>query len=123
MAVDANGVFIAGASGDGNLTSWNPSANSALGVFALTGSGTVLTAGGDFTRSGRPRPAGLRQVHRVARLAAPGSDPAPGSALEGGSDLLGQAVDARVGRRPVQEAVLELRHPGDLGVDDPVSRA
>jgi hypothetical protein len=36
----------------GALTSWNPSANSALGVFALTGSGTVLTAGGDFTRIG-----------------------------------------------------------------------
>jgi len=36
----------------GALTSWNPSANSALGVFALTGSGTMLAAGGDFTRIG-----------------------------------------------------------------------
>jgi hypothetical protein len=36
----------------GTLQSWNPSANSALGVFALTGSGTVLAAGGDFTRIG-----------------------------------------------------------------------
>ena len=36
----------------GALTSWDPHANSTLGVFALTGSGTVLTAGGDFTRIG-----------------------------------------------------------------------
>jgi len=36
----------------GTLQSWDPSANSALGVFALTGSGTVLAAGGDFTRIG-----------------------------------------------------------------------
>jgi outer membrane protein assembly factor BamB len=36
----------------GALTSWDPHANSALGVFALTGSGTTLTAGGDFTRIG-----------------------------------------------------------------------
>jgi len=36
----------------GTLQSWNPSANSALGAFALTGSGTVLAAGGDFTRIG-----------------------------------------------------------------------
>ncbi len=36
----------------GSLLSWNPSANSTLGVFALTGSGTVLAAGGDFTRIG-----------------------------------------------------------------------
>jgi PQQ enzyme repeat len=36
----------------GALTSWNPSANSTLGVFALTGSGTTLAAGGDFTRIG-----------------------------------------------------------------------
>jgi hypothetical protein len=36
----------------GALLSWNPSANSTLGVFALTGSGTVLAAGGDFTRIG-----------------------------------------------------------------------
>jgi hypothetical protein len=36
----------------GALSSWDPHANSTLGVFALTGSGTVLTAGGDFTRIG-----------------------------------------------------------------------
>ncbi len=36
----------------GALTSWDPSANSALGVFALTGSGTTLGVGGDFTRIG-----------------------------------------------------------------------
>jgi hypothetical protein len=36
----------------GTLQSWDPSANSALGIFALTGSGTVLAAGGDFTRIG-----------------------------------------------------------------------
>jgi hypothetical protein len=33
-------------------TSWDPSANSSLGVFALTGSGTTLGVGGDFTRTG-----------------------------------------------------------------------
>jgi hypothetical protein len=43
LAVDA---------GTGALTSWNPHANSTLGVFALTGSGTTLTAGGDFTKIG-----------------------------------------------------------------------
>ena len=36
----------------GTLQSWDPSANSALGVFALTGSGTTLGVGGDFTRIG-----------------------------------------------------------------------
>ncbi len=36
----------------GALTSWDPHANSALGVFALTGSGTTLGVGGDFTRIG-----------------------------------------------------------------------
>ena len=36
----------------GALTSWDPHANSVLGVFALTGSGTVLGAGGDFTKIG-----------------------------------------------------------------------
>ena len=36
----------------GALTSWDPSANSSLGVFALTGSGTTLGVGGDFTRIG-----------------------------------------------------------------------
>jgi hypothetical protein len=36
----------------GALQSWDPSANSALGVFALTGSGTTLGVGGDFTRIG-----------------------------------------------------------------------
>jgi len=36
----------------GALTSWNPHANSTLGVFALAGSGTVLGAGGDFTKVG-----------------------------------------------------------------------
>ena len=36
----------------GALTSWDPHANSTLGVFALAGSGTVLGAGGDFTKVG-----------------------------------------------------------------------
>jgi len=36
----------------GALTSWDPHANSTLGVFALTGSGTTLGVGGDFTRIG-----------------------------------------------------------------------
>ena len=36
----------------GALTSWNPHANSALGIFALAGSGTSLAAGGDFTKIG-----------------------------------------------------------------------
>jgi hypothetical protein len=34
----------------GALTSWNPHANSTLGVFALAGSGTRLGVGGDFTK-------------------------------------------------------------------------
>jgi hypothetical protein len=34
----------------GALTSWNPHANSTLGVFALAGSGTRLAVGGDFTK-------------------------------------------------------------------------
>lgn len=38
----------------GALASWDPSANSALGVFALTGSATTLGVGGDFTRIGAP---------------------------------------------------------------------
>jgi PQQ-like domain len=36
----------------GALTSWNPHANSTLGIFALAGSGTSLAAGGDFTKIG-----------------------------------------------------------------------
>jgi hypothetical protein len=36
----------------GGLTSWNPHANSTLGVFALAGSGTTLGVGGDFTKIG-----------------------------------------------------------------------
>jgi hypothetical protein len=36
--------------GTGALTSWNPHANSALGIFALAGSGTRLGVGGDFTK-------------------------------------------------------------------------
>jgi hypothetical protein len=36
----------------GALTPWNPHANSALGIFALAGSGTSLAAGGDFTKIG-----------------------------------------------------------------------
>lgn len=36
----------------GTLLPWNPSANSILGVFALSGSGTTLGVGGDFTRIG-----------------------------------------------------------------------
>jgi hypothetical protein len=36
----------------GSLTSWNPHANSTLGVFALAGSGTKLGVGGDFTKIG-----------------------------------------------------------------------
>jgi hypothetical protein len=38
--------------GSGALTSWNPHANSTLGIFALAGSGTRLAAGGDFTKIG-----------------------------------------------------------------------
>jgi len=36
----------------GALTSWNPHANSTLGVFSLAGNGTTLGAGGDFTKIG-----------------------------------------------------------------------
>jgi hypothetical protein len=36
----------------GALLPWNPSANSILGVFALSGSGTTLGVGGEFTRIG-----------------------------------------------------------------------
>ena len=36
----------------GALTSWNPHANSNLGVFALAGSGARLGVGGDFTKVG-----------------------------------------------------------------------
>ncbi len=46
--------------GTGNLTSWDPSANSVLGVFALTGvvsNGNVL-AGGDFTSIGQRKQQG-----------------------------------------------------------------
>jgi hypothetical protein len=60
MAVDANGVFIAGASGDGNLTSWNPSASSALGVFADR-LGHRAHRRGDFTRSGGPTQQGFAE--------------------------------------------------------------
>jgi hypothetical protein len=38
--------------GTAALTPWNPHANSTLGVFALAGSGTQLSAGGDFTTIG-----------------------------------------------------------------------
>lgn len=38
--------------GTGALTTWNPHANSTLGVFALAGNGTTLGAGGDFTTIG-----------------------------------------------------------------------
>ncbi len=38
--------------GTGSLLSWDPTANSVLGVFALNGSGTTLTIGGDFTKIG-----------------------------------------------------------------------
>ena len=38
--------------GTGALTSWNPHANSALGIFALAGTGTTIAAGGDFTKIG-----------------------------------------------------------------------
>ena len=44
--------LLAVAEGTGALTSWNPHANSALGVFALAGSGTTIAAGGDFTKIG-----------------------------------------------------------------------
>jgi hypothetical protein len=49
--------------GTGNLTGWDPSANSALGVFALRGvgpSGDVL-AGGDFTSIGQRKQQGYAQ--------------------------------------------------------------
>ncbi len=36
----------------GTLLAWNPGADSSLGVFALTPSGSRLAAGGDFTRIG-----------------------------------------------------------------------
>ena len=36
----------------GTLTSWNPHANSTLGVFSLAGSGKTLGVGGDFTKIG-----------------------------------------------------------------------
>jgi len=36
--------------GTGALNSWNPHANSALGIFALAGSGGRLGVGGDFTK-------------------------------------------------------------------------
>jgi len=54
LAVDEN---------TGNLTSWNPSANSVLGVFALYGvvsNGDVLV-GGDFTSTGQRKQQGYAQ--------------------------------------------------------------
>jgi hypothetical protein len=48
---------------NGSLTSWNPSANSVLGIFALTGvstNGDVL-AGGDFTSTGQRKQQGYAQ--------------------------------------------------------------
>ena len=44
--------LLAVAEGSGALTSWNPHANSALGIFALAGSGTQIATGGDFTKIG-----------------------------------------------------------------------
>jgi hypothetical protein len=45
----------------GALTSWNPHANSTLGVFALAGSGTRLGVGGDFTKIGGVNQQGYAQ--------------------------------------------------------------
>ncbi|MGN6379116.1 MAG: outer membrane protein assembly factor BamB family protein [Gaiellales bacterium] len=45
----------------GALTPWNPHANSNLGVFALAGSGTMLAAGGDFTKIGGADQQGFAQ--------------------------------------------------------------
>ena len=47
----------------GNLTSWDPSANSVLGVFALTGVGSTgdVLAGGDFTSTGQRKQQGYAQ--------------------------------------------------------------
>jgi hypothetical protein len=49
--------------GTGNLTAWNPSANSVLGVFALLGVGSTgdLLAGGDFTSIGQRAQQGYAQ--------------------------------------------------------------
>lgn len=49
--------------GTGNLTSWDPSANSALGIFALWGVGSNgdVLAGGDFTSIGQRTQQGYAQ--------------------------------------------------------------
>jgi hypothetical protein len=49
--------------GTGNLTSWDPSANSALGIFALWGVGSNgdVLAGGDFTSIGQRKQQGYAQ--------------------------------------------------------------
>ena len=49
--------------GTGNLTSWDPGANSVLGVFALTGVGSNgdVLAGGDFTSIGLRKQQGYAQ--------------------------------------------------------------
>jgi hypothetical protein len=44
------------------LLPWKPSANSVLGVFALSGSGTSVLAGGDFTKIHGTAQQGSRDV-------------------------------------------------------------
>ena len=46
----ARSKLLAVSVSDGSLESWNPDANSVLGIFALDGAGTTLAAGGDFTK-------------------------------------------------------------------------
>jgi hypothetical protein len=45
--------LIAVSTSTGAIQSWNPSANSVLGVFSLAGTGATLGVGGDFTSTGQ----------------------------------------------------------------------
>ncbi len=45
--------LLAVSTSSGALQSWNPSANSVLGVFSLAGTGATLGVGGDFTSTGQ----------------------------------------------------------------------
>jgi hypothetical protein len=48
----------------GALQSWNPSVNSALGVFSLVGGDGFLEMGGDFTKVGGTSQQGFAIFHQ-----------------------------------------------------------
>ncbi len=56
----------------GEITSFAPSVNSALGIFALAGSPTALLAGGDFTKVGRVPQPHVGMFVDVSAVRAPG---------------------------------------------------